>query len=427
MDTTKTITHLSLCSGYSGIGLGLKRVLPGLREIAHVEIEAFAVANLVAKMETEQLPAAPIYTNVKTFPYERFSGCVDILSGGFPCQPFSSAGNRKGVEDERHLYPHISRGIRECRPRIVFLENVEGIISSKTEDGESVLKYVLSDLESMGYRATAGVFSASEVGAPHQRKRVFIMGYSEYEGLQGHNEHSSSEYREDEGSIVGAGSGCGTTEELGNTQHNGHATGTESREVSGSQEEGRVQELEGRGDELPNTQNIGCGGRSDRDLRGGWSIQEQEAQEQSDIRSEAEGCSRELADTDNCGGYEDRQPSELRTEGTEQSSRDSGRTYERQGDKGLSNPDSQGLEGNIQDGYTEGWKKSDGQPTSNSRFPARPNEQQCEWEEPRTKPRLGGTTDGSSSRVDRLRLLGNGVVPLTAARAFKVLIGRLID
>ena len=151
MDITKTITHLSLCSGYSGIGLGLKQLLPGLREIAHVEIEAFAVANLVAKMEEGWLPEAPIYTNVKTFPYERFRGCVDILSGGFPCQPFSAAGARKGVEDPRHLYPYISRGIRECRPGIVFLENVEGIISSKTADGESVLKYVLSDLEGMGY------------------------------------------------------------------------------------------------------------------------------------------------------------------------------------------------------------------------------------------------------------------------------------
>ena len=464
MDTTKTITHLSLCSGYSGIGLGLKRVLPNLREIAHVEIEAFAVANLVAKMENEQIPAAPIYTNVKTFPYERFSGCVDILSGGFPCQPFSSAGSRQGVEDERHLYPHISRGIRECKPRIVFLENVEGIISSKTADGESVLKYVLSDLESMGYRATAGVFSASEVGAPHQRKRVFIMGYSEYEGLQGHNEHSSSEHREDEGSIVGAGSGCGTTEELGysdcwgrssseqlrssseeigrrqgdpkptngseelgNTQHNGHATGTESREVSGSQEERRMQELEGRSNELPNTENIGCGGRSDRDLRGGRNIQEQEAQKQSDIRSEAEGCGRELADTDNSGGYKDRQSTELRTSGIEQSPRDSGRTHEREGYKGLPNTDSQGLEGDIQNSHTQGWEEPNGQLASSCRFPARPNEPQYEWEEPRTKPKLGRTANGSSSRVDRLRLLGNGVVPLTAARAFKVLIGRVID
>jgi len=381
VDTTKTITHLSLCSGYSGIGLGLKQLLPGLREIAHVEIEAFAVANLVAKMEEGWLPEAPIYTNVKTFPYERFRGCVDILSGGFPCQPFSAAGARKGVEDPRHLYPYISRGIRECRPRIVFLENVEGIISSKTADGESVLKYVLSDLEGMGYRATAGIFSAEEVGAPHRRKRVFILGYSKQSGLEGHDEYSSSEHRENEGDVIGSRSGCGTTEELGNTKHDGCSTSTKPGKVSGSQEEGRMQELEGRGNEL--------------------------------------------ADTNNSGGYEDRQPSELRTERSEQSFLDGGPTNEREGGKELPNTESEGLEGNVQDNNSEGWEEPNGQPTASSRFPARPSEPQYEWEEPRTKPKLGGTTDGTNSRVDRLRLLGNGVVPATAAKAFATLIRRI--
>ena len=144
MDTTKTntITHLSLCTGYEGIGKGLRRVLPNVREIAYVEIEAFAIANLVNKMETQQLDAAPIYTNLKEFPYEEFRGEVDILSGGFPCQPFSQAGARKATEDPRHLFPYIAEGIRECQPRIVFLENVEGIISAKTTDGESVLVHL---------------------------------------------------------------------------------------------------------------------------------------------------------------------------------------------------------------------------------------------------------------------------------------------
>ena len=190
MDNTKTITHLSLCSGYEGIGLGLRRVLPNLREIAYVEREGFPVANLVAKMEAGELDAAPVFTDVKTFPYGKFRGCVDILSGGFPCQPFSAAGKRKATDDPRHLFPYIRDGIRECQPRIVFLENVEGIISSKTPDGESVLQYVLRELEGLDYIATAGVFSAAEVSAPHQRKRVFILGLadSDSEGLQRWNE-----------------------------------------------------------------------------------------------------------------------------------------------------------------------------------------------------------------------------------------------
>jgi DNA (cytosine-5)-methyltransferase 1 len=179
-----TLKHLSLCTGYGGIDLGLSRVLPDVRTVAYVEIEAFAVHNLVAKIEKGWLDAAPIWTNLKTFGWSSFRGKVDILSGGFPCQPFSAAGRRGGDEDPRHLWPHIVRGIRELgRPPIVFFENVEGILSSKLKsdewsdpEGTPVLLHVLRELERLGYKATAGVFSAEEVGAPHRRKRVFIMG-----------------------------------------------------------------------------------------------------------------------------------------------------------------------------------------------------------------------------------------------------------
>jgi len=184
-ETTSVPTYISLCSGYDGIGIGLKRAIPNLRTIAHCEIEAYAVANLIAKMEAGLLDACPIFTDLKTFPYRELRDKVTILSAGFPCQPFSSAGKRKATEDPRHLYPFIADGVTAMRPRYVLLENVEGIISAKTGDGESVLKYVLGDLEQRGYSCTWGVFSASEVGAPHQRKRVFILGHSSIERLCG--------------------------------------------------------------------------------------------------------------------------------------------------------------------------------------------------------------------------------------------------
>jgi DNA (cytosine-5)-methyltransferase 1 len=196
VDTTKTINHLSLCSGYEGIGSGLSRVLPNLRNIAYVEREGFPAANLVAKMEAGALASAPVHTDVKTFPFAEFRGCVDILSGGFPCQPFSNAGLRQATEDPRHLFPYIAAGIRECQPTVVFLENVEGILSCRTGDGEPVLQYVLRTLEEMGYRATAGVFSAAEVGAPHQRKRVYILAHRNNTGLEGHYLDSTSEQSE---------------------------------------------------------------------------------------------------------------------------------------------------------------------------------------------------------------------------------------
>ena len=173
MDTTQT-THLSLCSGYGGIDLGLRRAIPNLRTIAYAEIEAFAVENLLARMAGGQLDPAPIWPDLKTFPWEGFSDRVDILSGGYPCQPFSAAGKRLGTDDPRHLWPFIADGIRLLRPRLCFFENVEGHISLG-------LREVISELESMGYSVSWGIFSASEVGAPHQRKRVFILAHSDRE------------------------------------------------------------------------------------------------------------------------------------------------------------------------------------------------------------------------------------------------------
>ena len=166
VDTTQT-NHLSFCAGYGGIDLGLRRVLPTCRTIAYVEIESFAVANLAAKMEEGELDQAPIWTNLKTFNAEPFRGLVDIISGGYPCQPFSAAGKRN-PKDPRRLWPFLRRSVRVIRPRRVFFENVEGHISLG-------LSTVISDLEEDGYRTTWGIFSAAEVGASHQRKRVFIL------------------------------------------------------------------------------------------------------------------------------------------------------------------------------------------------------------------------------------------------------------
>ena len=174
MDTTKTITHLGLCAGYGGIELGLKRAVPGLRTVALCEIEAFAISNLVAKMEAGLMDPAPIWPDLKTFPWSAFRDRVDILTGGYPCQPFSAAGQRRGKDDPRHLWPYIADGIRLLRPRCCFFENVEGHISLGLSD-------VIEDLAGMGYRTTWGIFSASECGAPHQRKRVFIMAYHDSE------------------------------------------------------------------------------------------------------------------------------------------------------------------------------------------------------------------------------------------------------
>jgi len=201
VDITKKLpTVISFCAGYGGIERGLDLAGAKHRVLCYVEIEAFAIANLVSKMESGQLVPAPIYTDLKTFPAHLFRDRVDLITGGYPCQPFSAAGKRLGTEDPRHLWPFIRRHIESIRPVRCFFENVEGHISLG-------LREVIGDLEGAGYQATWGIFSAAEVGAHHQRNRVYIMADSISQRLEGHpwNGDSSSEPRwfgkEESGSV----------------------------------------------------------------------------------------------------------------------------------------------------------------------------------------------------------------------------------
>ena len=342
-NTSKPPRILSLCSGYTGLEKGIEAIIGKCTGLAYVEIEAFAIANLVNKMETGKLDPVPIFTDLKTFNARIFRGKVDILTGGYPCQPFSAAGKRGGTEDPRHLWPYIRTIIMDCRPRTVFFENVEGHLSLGISE-------VLADLEEMGYRVEAGIFSAAEVGAPHRRKRVFILAQSSSQGLQ------------------------------------------KSRFTG-------IRKLH------------------------------EEKREGLDNRSEQQSSGKELADS-SCEGLE-------RYPGDEQGTR---------------------RETSRENRSTS--------PGSLSLWPSRPGQPQYEWEEPRTtasrianrhgrlanpenlqrgaiergakngvlqpnknkgypKPLMGRAADGARNRVDRLRLLGNGVVWQTAAKAFFVLSQKL--
>ena len=115
---------LSLCSGAGGLDLGLTIAIPGYRTVGYVERETFAAATLVARMEDAALDQAVIWDDVATFDGQPWRGAVDLVSAGYPCQPFSVAGKRLGTEDPRHLWPHVARIIGEVEPPFVFLENV---------------------------------------------------------------------------------------------------------------------------------------------------------------------------------------------------------------------------------------------------------------------------------------------------------------
>ncbi|WP_084794816.1 DNA cytosine methyltransferase [Pseudoponticoccus marisrubri] len=167
---------LSLCSGAGGLDLGLHLACPGYRAVGHVERDAYAAAILVARMEDAALDPAPVWDDVATFDGRPWCGAVDIVTAGYPCQPFSVAGKRRGVDDPRHLWPHVARIVGECEPPFVFLENVAHHLRLGFPE-------VAGGLVGMGYRLAAGLFTAAEVGAPHRRERLFILAHRERDHL----------------------------------------------------------------------------------------------------------------------------------------------------------------------------------------------------------------------------------------------------
>tara|TARA_B100002019_G_scaffold269529_1_gene262364 strand:- start:68 stop:1036 length:969 start_codon:yes stop_codon:yes gene_type:complete len=322
VDNTQNI--ISFCTGYGGIELGIRRAGVDVRTVCNVEIEAFVQANLVAKIEQKLMDDAVIYSDLKTFPARIFRGKIHGIIGGYPCQPFSSAGKRKGEKDPRHLWPYIREHVRAIGPVWCFFENVRG----HTTMG---LWRVLSDLEEDGYRTEWGLFSAEETGAPHQRIRCFILAYSP----GGRFEQCESKCEKK--NILSQGS----EKQLGDTKFTGlEGFGDKARKRSqGREKEERSVTSTDSGEQLAHT--------ASREPR------------QSQARNGGQ---------DTSGGSED------------------------------------------------------------TRWPARPGEEQYEWEEPRVteaQSELGGAVDGLTHRVDRLRLLGNGVVPQTAEIAWRTLWQRI--
>jgi len=333
------------------------------------------------------MDAAPLWTDIKTFPCEGFRGKVDILVAGYPCQPFSAAGKRQGENDPRHLWPYIRDSIRVIQPRLCFFENVEGHISLG-------LSSVISDLEELGYKVSWGIFSASEVGAPHQRKRVFILAHLSSERLERHGAVGVEELHESHSEKFFA---CGNSENVwpsrpGEPQH----AWEPPRVTTG----------------LAHTGSIGRRGRSDGDA-GGLCGEIQTA------GSCCSGAEKAMGNADH-----GRLASGLNA--------GSGAEADRGG------------EGDIEqaDGGAMGNPTSEGSQERSPRFnDSSIQAAQCgsgSKGDREAQPSLGRDADGPAggvdyaelcvscdNRTDELRLLGNGVVPATAERAFRTLLAEL--
>jgi len=167
-----TLNGIALCAGVGGLELGLHIAEPGYRTVCYVEREVFPAATLVARMEDKTLDNAPVWDDVKTFDGRPWCGKVHLVTGGYPCQPFSFSGKQEGEKDPRHLWPDIRRIVGEIQPEWCFFENVEGHLDLGAAK-------VIKDLSQMGFTVKAGMFSALETGASQIRRRLFIMAHAD--------------------------------------------------------------------------------------------------------------------------------------------------------------------------------------------------------------------------------------------------------
>ena len=177
------MTHASLFSGIGGFDLAAEWI--GWNNIFHCEWNPFG-----QRVLAHHFPNSKSYNDITKTNFSIHAGEIDVLTGGFPCQPYSQSGKRLGKEDERHLWPEMLRTIQEVQPRWVVGENVLGLVNW---NGGLVFEEVQTDLEAKGYEVQAYVLPACAKNAPHRRDRVWFVAYSNINGL--HKLNSNDEIK----------------------------------------------------------------------------------------------------------------------------------------------------------------------------------------------------------------------------------------
>lgn len=178
-------SHGSLFSGIGGFDLAATWM--GWRNVFHCERDLFC-----RRVLKHYWPKTKSYEDVRKFEAQKYAEKVDIISGGFPCQPFSTAGQRRGKEDDRYLWPAMFGIICTIQPRWVVAENVRGLLNQ----GEGmVFEQIHLDLETAGYHVQSFILPAAGVGAPHRRERVFIVAHSNRDGCQWNSNAAAVHYQ----------------------------------------------------------------------------------------------------------------------------------------------------------------------------------------------------------------------------------------
>jgi len=161
--------HIDLFSGIGGFALAA-RFIPGTYEtIAHSEIDADA-----CKIYHKHYPESKCLGDITKINWKIYNGTIDLITGGFPCQPHSTAGKKLASKDSRNLWAECRRALREIQPKYAIFENVQGLPTS--EKGK-FFSQILCDIHESGYDAEWYIVGAKDVGAPHRRNRIFIICY----------------------------------------------------------------------------------------------------------------------------------------------------------------------------------------------------------------------------------------------------------
>lgn len=348
---------LSLCSGYGGLDLAVRDVCARARTVCYVEREAASVAVLAARMADGGLDDTPIWSDLATFDAAAWRGCVDLVVAGFPCQPVSLAGHRRGQDDERWLWPLVRDVFERCGATALFLENVPGIISKGLGD-------VLRDLAALGLAAEWGCYSAAEIGAPHRRDRWFCLAYAGRRGIDALE--PIAEQRSGDASESGA-----------------------DREAGNMGDADRERELESDDEDRTDARQVARDG----------------------TRGASRGARPQLADADGHGREGERCSGLLDGIGAAR-----GHDAYRCGGAVVANAVHLGQQADRIGGpAAHRWPESG---RCHQWPPARDDREGWgEWMGPQPGVRRGA--DGTPTRMDRLRMLGNGVVRQQAARALR--------
>jgi DNA (cytosine-5)-methyltransferase 1 len=372
------LKHLDLFSGIGGFSLGLESA--GLVEtVAFCDFDKYCQQVL-----NKNFPGVPVYGDVKELNYEKLKADgidqVDIITGGYPCQPFSVAGSKKGEQDPRHVWPEMFRLIKELRPTWVIGENVGGHIKLGLDS-------VLENLESEGYSARTFSISASSVGANHKRERVWIVA----------NSGRSSGGKQSPRNSKSIGCWSFETPEW-STDTDQIARSSEGAEIMADSDEMQRQLLRGQQSEqrqetFEGTSN-GSGTSNDFSdsesiVSDGGEYREHSEKRKAEGQTRREGCL--LADSESIKSWE-----QTEREGWENSSRGSSnsRRHSQERTKYVTDANSSRLEEQRRSFTTE----QENQASQCGRW----------WD---IEPDVGRVAHGIPKRVDRLKCLGNSVVP----------------